>query len=193
MFPCTSVALPSLAGRPAISASPRNCPQIVSVGQSCTFGVLFDPSGSGVRTTYVVVDDNTLGTQTQLQVLGSGVYSNTTLAINGDAPEATPISYNFGSASESGVNATLTIKNTSSVTLHFGGVALPNLGVDPGDFTVQATNTCVSAGVEFATVEPCSVRINCAPLAIGTRTATLHILDSSPAGGETINVSGTGT
>jgi hypothetical protein len=52
---------------------PPAYPLIVSIGQSCTFTVAFDPSGPGTRTSDVVVDDNTLGTQTQLGVEGNGV------------------------------------------------------------------------------------------------------------------------
>ena len=52
---------------------PSAYPLIVSIGQSCTFTVAFDPSGPGTRTSDVVVDDNTLGTQTQLGVEGNGV------------------------------------------------------------------------------------------------------------------------
>ena len=52
---------------------PPSYPLIVSIGHSCTFQVAFDPSGTGIRTTNVVLDDNTLGTQTQLQVQGTGV------------------------------------------------------------------------------------------------------------------------
>ncbi len=50
-----------------------NFPLIVSLGQTCTFQVVFDPSGPGVRTTNVVVDDNTLPTQTQMGLQGVGV------------------------------------------------------------------------------------------------------------------------
>lgn len=49
-----------------------NYPLIVSVGASCTFDVVFDPSGDGLRTSNLVVDDNTLPTQTQLAVEGTG-------------------------------------------------------------------------------------------------------------------------
>jgi hypothetical protein len=45
----------------------------VSVGQSCTFEVSFEPSATGIRTSNVVVVDNTLDTQTQLGLEGLGV------------------------------------------------------------------------------------------------------------------------
>jgi signal peptidase I len=48
-------------------------PLIVSVGQSCTFEVGFEPSGTGTRTSYVVLADNTLGGETQLQLKGVGI------------------------------------------------------------------------------------------------------------------------
>ena len=72
-------------------------------------------------------------------------------------------------------------------------MAPPPLGIDPNDFTVAATDTCVSAGVELAAGQSCNVQISFTPQASGTRSATLHIADSSPDGGEIINVSGTGT
>jgi hypothetical protein len=48
-------------------------PLIVSIGHSCTFAVTFDPSGTGTRTSNVVVADNTLGAQTQLGLEGVGI------------------------------------------------------------------------------------------------------------------------
>jgi len=48
-------------------------PLIVSVGESCTFEVSFEPSATGMRTSNVVVVDNTLDTQTQLGLKGIGV------------------------------------------------------------------------------------------------------------------------
>ncbi|MGA2804511.1 MAG: choice-of-anchor D domain-containing protein [Acidimicrobiales bacterium] len=53
--------------------NPPVYPLIVSIGQSCTFTLEFDPSGTGERTSSVVVADNTLGTETELGVEGTGV------------------------------------------------------------------------------------------------------------------------
>ena len=52
-------------------------PLIVSVNASCTFQVVFDPSGEGLRNSNLVVDDNTLPTQTQLAVEGTGTGGGT--------------------------------------------------------------------------------------------------------------------
>jgi hypothetical protein len=172
-------------------------PLIVSAGQSCTFEVAFDPSGAGTRTTSVVIDDNTIGTQTQLSVQGVGVYSTTTLSINGDTPEPSPISYIFNSSAvNAAIYVTLKITDTSKVTVLFGGVK--SAGVNASDFAVEAVplaggpSTCAGAGVELAPGRSCTVQLGFDPSAQGTRTATLNISDNSPDGGETINVSGTG-
>ena len=57
--------------------NPPSYPLIVSVGHSCTFDVIFDPSGTGPRTSNVVVVDNTLGAQTQLGLEGTGTEKST--------------------------------------------------------------------------------------------------------------------
>jgi hypothetical protein len=169
-----------------------NCVEIISVHQSCTFGVVFDPSGAGFRATNIVVDDNTLGTQTQIAVQGTGVYSTTTLSIDGNTPTRTPISYDFG-ASKVGttINVTLTIKNVSSVNLYFGNSSVS--GVDTNDFAIApgVTNACSSAP-ELAAGHFCNYQLSFSPQAQGTRTARLFIPNNSPTGGEIIKVSGTG-
>jgi len=162
-------------------------PLVVAVGQSCTFGVAFDPSASGLRTTNVVVFDNTIGTQTQLKVQGTGYYSTTTLAIGGGTSQPSPISYNFTGPI---VSATVTVANTSPVTVVFGGTSVS--GINPSDFSISPTNTCGQANVELAAGQSCTIQIGFAPLAKGPRAAVLHIFDNSPDGGEIISVTGTG-
>jgi hypothetical protein len=168
------------------------CVEIISVHKSCIFSVAFDPSGAGFRATNIIVVDNTLGTETQIAVQGTGVYSTTTLSIDGNTPTPSPISYDFRTAAVgTTINVTLTIKNISSVTLLFSGNSVT--GIDPNDFAIASgvTDACSSAP-ELAAGRSCNVQLSFDPKAQGTRTATLHIGDNSPAGGETINVSGTG-
>ncbi len=192
--------------------TPGNCvnpvtaafPLVVAVGQSCTFDVAFEPSASGLRTTNVVVDDNTIGTQTQLQVQGTGAYSATSLTMGADPAATSPIYYTFPGTTGVGasVNATLTITNTSTVGVAFTGApgvsSVTKTGTDPADFAVvQSTNspspTCGAGGVELAVGQSCTLTITFSPQAQGTRQATLNIFDNSPNGGETVTVTGTGT
>ena len=83
------------------------------------------------------------------------------------------------------------VANTSPVTVAFSGTSVT--GINPGDFSISPTSTCGAQGVELAAGHSCSLQIGFAPLANGSRAATLHIGDNSPDGGELINVTGTGT
>lgn len=167
-------------------------PLFIGVGQNCTFAVDFSPSGPGERTSNVLVYDNTLGTQTQFGVEGTGVNSTTTLQIGDGTPQPSPISYDFGSFAVNSYNTvTLTITNTSAADLDFTGNGAT--GINKSDFGVGGTDTCASAGVELAPGDSCTVELAFAPEATGPRSATLLIGDNSTDGDEIIGVTGTGT
>jgi len=175
--------------------STGNCqtedPQIISVGQTCTFGITFDPSSGGFRASNVVVDDNTLGTQTQLVVQGTGEYSSDTLTIATGSAVSSPTSYAFSPAYESvPVYVYLTVTNTSAVTLVFGGVG--SSGLDPNEFAVVPTGTCGDAGVQLAAGASCTAQLEFDPATTGARSATVDIRDNTPAGSEIISLTGTG-
>lgn len=178
------------------TVQPGTCtgaPLIVAVGQSCTFGVLFVPSASGQRSSNIVVDDNTLGTQTQLPVAGTGVYSTTTLSINGDTAAPSPISYNFTPTTDALVGgapltATLAVTNTSTVTLSFSGVNIT--GTNPDDFSVNDSEACGVSGAKLGPGQTCTMGIAFAPISAGLRSATIEVGDNSPDGGEIIGVLG---
>ena len=144
-------------------------PLILSVGQKCIFAVAFDPSAAGFRTSNIVIYDNTLGTQTQLRVQGTGVYSTTSLSIDGDTPSPSPISYDFGTAKVgTTINVTLTIKDISSVNLLFVQAGNAVTGIDPNDFTTASgvTDACSSAP-ELAAGGSCDVQLSFDPKAQG--------------------------
>lgn len=177
-------------------------PLIVGLGQNCTFGVTFAPSAPGTRTTNVVVDDNTLGTQTQLPVRGTGAYAATTLSITGNSENSSetgggtsPISYNFTSVTQPSydtvVSATLTVENTGQVTLAFDGVSVT--GTNPYDFTITGSQACGDAGAKLIALQSCTMTITYSPQAAGTAVAVLNIADNTEAGGEVIDVTGTET
>ncbi len=175
-------------------------PLVIGIGQNCTFGVAFDPSAQGPRSTFVVVGDNTIGTETQLPVQGTGAYSTTAISIqnalanNGGTPSTNDfLAYNFGpSPQETPITETLVIQNTSDVTLEFTGTTIT--GVNPLDFQITPTSSCGNPGVELAAGESCTVQIGYDPVAnTGQRFASLKFGDNTQAGGETVSVEGTAT
>lgn len=168
-------------------------PLIVGLAQSCTFGVTFAPSASGPRGSNIVVDDNTLGTQTQLPVTGTGAYSTTSLQVNGDTAAPSPISYNFTPTTPAtvgiAVTASLTVNNTSTVALAFNNVTVS--GLNPGDFSVVDSPACGQAGARLAPGQSCEMTLVFDALINGLRQATVNVADNSPDGGEVIAVFGT--
>jgi hypothetical protein len=181
----------SIQAGTCINLLTNSYPFVVGIGQSCSFGVSFDPSSASTRETNVVVDDNTIGTQTQLQAQGTGAY--TTDTVNGTAQSADPVDVDLGSTSITGEgdSTTITIANTGSVTLAFTGASISGINAD--EFSVKASTTCAGSGIEVAVANSCTVEILFNPAALGTRTATLKIGDNTSGGFETVDLSGTGT
>jgi hypothetical protein len=181
----------SITAGNCINQLTNSYPLIVGVGESCTFGALFEPSSASIRTTNVVVDDNTLGTQTQLQLQGTGVWGSATLQINPNPAQPGPVQYAFSPVPVgTQVDETVTIANTSAATLLFRGVTVS--GTDPAAFNVTA-GTCGGAGAQLIAGQTCTVAITFDPNETGGLAATLSIGDNSVDGGEVIDVTGTGT
>jgi hypothetical protein len=165
-------------------------PLVVGIGQSCTFGVLFEPSSSSTRTTNLVVSDNTLGTQTQLGLSGLGVWATDTLQIGSQPAQAGPVSYDFSPPSVAvggGADAILTVTNNSPVSMLIQTVTMS--GPYAGNFTIP-TATC-AGGNQVPSGQSCTMTIDFAPVITGNLFATLRITDNTAAGGDVIDLSGT--
>ena len=151
---------------------------------------VFEPSSAAIRATNVVLDDNTLGTQTQLQLQGTGAY--TTDTVDGVSQNSGPLNITFSNSNVgASTSKTLTIVNTGSFNLDFTGPSIS--GINAGEFGIDATSTCVSGGVEIAVRGSCTVQISFAPAATGVRSAILKIGDNTSGGFETVDLTGTGT
>ncbi len=82
--------------------------------------------------------------------------------------------------------ATVTLSDPRSVALSITSISIT--GTNPGDFT--QTNTC---GGSVAAEANCAIYITFAPLALGTRTASLTITDDAANSPQTVSLSGIGT
>jgi len=180
----------SVAAGNCINQITSSYPFVVGLGQHCIFGVAFEPSSAATRATNVVVDDNTIGTQTQLQLEGTGAY--TTDTVDGVSQSSGPVNITFPSSSvATTAYETLTIVNTGSVNLDFTGPSIS--GINAAEFGIAGTSTCVSAGVEIAVGGSCTVQISFDPAATGLRSAILKIGDNTSGGFEAVDLTGTGT
>ena len=81
---------------------------------------------------------------------------------------------------------TVTVTNTSSTTITFGGAMIT--GANWKDFA--ETNTC---GSQIGPGASCTVSLTFTPTKTGTRNAVLDLKDSGGGSPQTISLTGTGT
>jgi hypothetical protein len=185
-------------------ATPNTCfgasgGNIISVGDSCSILVQFDPQASGTRTSAVVLDDNTAGSATDISLKGTGRWASSTLS-----------SYNLTFPSTTVDNSyavPVLITNTGSVGLRFDVFPPPEFtGNNAGDFTYSpdtvvdgSTVYCTNENTVIGPGDSCQFQITFTPTAPGTRTATFQLYDNSnnaatsTPGYEQITLTGTGT
>ena len=150
-------------------------------GGSGTAATLSNPTGVAVDSlgrVFILSNAPTAGPTQVLRRLG----------VNGMA--------NFGSVLRGVQSATsiVTVANTGNDTLILSSNAFFS-GANPGDFSVDATNTsCVlTAGATLAPGRSCKIGITFKPGAAGGRTANLQLMDNSVNGSNNIILQGTGT
>ena len=172
------------------SVGSDNCENtLITKGKSCTFYVSFTPTGEGLRTSEVVIDDNTAGSTTTLPLTGTGVFALTTLsgsALSGSVLSFPPTTVGLSSSE------TVTILNRSNppVTLRMGTGVFG--GTNPSDFT-WTPGSCTSVADQLLTGESCTFTVTFTPQLPVVRQATLVFADNTKVGFEELLLSGTGT
>ncbi|MGC9960505.1 MAG: choice-of-anchor D domain-containing protein [Acidimicrobiales bacterium] len=167
---------------------------IISVGDSCSVLVQFDPLGSGPRQSTLVLQDNTAGSATDITLKGTGAWASSTL---------NTYALSFGGVSvgsSSTINVTIT--NTGAVGLRFDINPQYNfLGNNSEDFSYSAdtaSGACTDAGIVIDPGQFCQFAVTFHPSAAGPRTATFQLYDNSnnastsTPGYEQITLTGTG-
>ncbi len=148
--------------------------QMLSAGGNCTVSVRFAPSATGGQSGLLTIYANVPGGQITVALSGTGL-----------APAAvvlTPLQMNFGSLliNQTSASQIVTISNTGGNT---ASLTTPTVS---GDFAIGA-NTC---GTSLPSQTGCSIALTFTPLAGGTRTGVLTVIDS--AGTQTLQLTGVG-
>jgi hypothetical protein len=160
----------------------------VGPGKTCTFQLQFDPQGAGSRSSKIVIPNNTPSGQTVIPVSGTGAFATATFTNGGTAVT----SINFGTST---APYTINVANVSgtagtpNVTLRFSGGGMS--GINPGDFS-WAPDSCAGPGAQIGAGTGCPITVSFSPLTLGTRTATLTIVDNSSGGTYAISLTGNG-
>ena len=154
------------------------CGSSVAVGKSCTFSVIFIPSGVGSvqNTTLTVVTNGSWGI---VPLSGTGVLA---------APALSPATLSFGAQAAGTTSSaqTVTLTNNGAIGLSISGIAIA--GANPGSFT--QTNTC---GTWVAGKASCTISVKFAPVVSALRSGSLTITDNASGGSQNVALSGTGT
>ena len=151
----------------------------VAAGATCTIAVTFAPSGTGVRTGVVTINDDASGGIQTITLSGTGTAPGVSLS---------PSNLAFGSTvvGNTSIVQSVTLTNTGQSPLNIAALAAS------GDFTLAGGTTC-SISTPVAASGTCEIAVSFTPTASGTRTGVVTITDNASSGTQTIMLTGNGT
>jgi len=152
----------------------NSCGSSMAAGASCSIGVSFKPTGTGLRTGTVTVTDNANPRTQTASLTGTGA---------GPTAIFSPPSLTFA-AEPVGTRSspqTVTLKNSGSAALDISTIAAS------GDFA--ETRTC---GAVLGIGASCNISVTFKPTASGTRTGALSVSDNAVPATQTLSLTGTG-
>lgn len=152
----------------------------VAPSGSCQITVRFQPQAGGGRTGTLTLLSNAPDSPRNVPLSGTGTTAGVQL---------TPSSLSFGSVTtgQTSTSQSVTVQNTGTASLTVGAATI--VGVNIGDF-VKTSDSCTA--VPVAPNGSCQIAVRFAPLATGTRSATLQITSNATGSPHTVPLSGTG-
>ncbi|MGB7190568.1 MAG: choice-of-anchor D domain-containing protein, partial [Acidobacteriaceae bacterium] len=164
------------------SITSQSCGSNLAASQSCSFHLIFAPTGTGSRTATLSITDGAANSPQTVALSGGGT----------PAPSATltisPSGIAWGSQNVGATTAAKTFTLTSSGAGSVSFSSIGFTGTDPEDFSITA-NTC---GSTLAQSSSCTVTVAFKPSAIGNRVALFSVADNAVASPQTAEVSGSG-
>ena len=161
-------------------AQTNNCGSSLAAVASCTISVTFKPSAAGTLAAAVTLTDNAGNDAKAVSLSGTGVGRSTLASIS-------PSRLTFGNEPVNTASSpqAITLNNTGRADLSITSIAFN--GTDATNFTeLDTCNSPVEAGGN------CTITILFTPSAIGTRTASLAIIDNASGSPQSVSLSGNG-
>ncbi len=153
-------------------------------GRNCSVNIGFSPTTNGVRTAQLVITDDATGSPRIVPLSGFGTPAVPVICLSSGA--GTLVFSNQLVTTTSTVQS-VTITNCGSAALTISSVTVT--GFATNDFLV--TQTCTNG--PLAPGGTCAINVAFAPLAGGTRSATLVIADDAAGSPTTLSLTGIGT
>ena len=147
--------------------SSKTCGTSLAVSASCTAGIVFAPTVSGTRTATLNFNDNASPSPQTVALSGLGTGGTT----GGGSASVSPTTLSWVSVAvgSKGAAKTVTLTNSGTTSITISSITLS--GANPGDYQISS-KTC---GTNLAASASCTASIAFAPIASGTRTATLEL------------------
>lgn len=160
----------------------QNCTNTsISAGGTCTLEVTFTPSKSGTRQATLVISDNVSGNPATLTVQGVGVAAAPSICFSSSSVQFPGVVVGSTGAVQS-----LTLTNCGTAPLVISNLAIT--AGDTGDF-ILVSSTCATVSIG----NTCTIDLEFAPTAGGSRTATLAITDNVSGGPQLVTLTGGGS
>jgi Abnormal spindle-like microcephaly-assoc'd, ASPM-SPD-2-Hydin len=172
---CVPLDISNITTGPDFAITINTCGTTLDAGASCDMYVAFAPTTNGTITETLNFYDDAPNSPQVVTLTGTGEY-----------PTAipSPTSLNFGSVSVGFVSApqTVTLSNTSSVTLNISSIATS------GDFSISSNN----CGASLPGGGSCMVSVTFTPTAEGNLSGKLTFADDAKNSLQNVGLSGTG-
>jgi len=150
-----------------------NCTGSVPAASTCTIAVRFTPTGAGVRTGAISLQDDAAGAPHVIALTGTGTGPAATLSTQS-------LTFSGVSVGSTSAPQSITLTNSGDQTLSISGLSVS------GSFA--QTNNC------SATLNPgskCTINITFSPASSGTSNGTLTITDNAFGGSQSVSLTGT--
>jgi FtsP/CotA-like multicopper oxidase with cupredoxin domain len=174
----------TLTGTNATDFAQVNGCRTVNASSTCTITLTFTPSAIGPRVGNLIFNSTDPASPlVNVALTGTGL---------GPVMTLTPVSLLFGNQPVGSTSAAqiVTISNASGTApLSITGIGIS--GANAGDFSL--TQTCGTFPVTLAVGSSCTASVSFAPIAAGSRLASLTVNPAAPATLQSVALSGTGT
>jgi hypothetical protein len=164
--------------------APDNCTgKAVAANATCTVGITFTPSATGMRQANLQIADNAPASPQSFTLSGTGNSATPTAPAVVISPATAAVTATQGAT---GNSTNIMISNSGNSPLHISGVVFG--GANVSEF-VNPSNPCV--GAPIAPNASCSISVTFAPVGVGTRTETVTITDDAPNSPQAFTINGT--
>jgi Abnormal spindle-like microcephaly-assoc'd, ASPM-SPD-2-Hydin len=155
-------------------------PATLAPGADCSLSVTFTPTSTGTRTGWVAFIYNHHSIQQIFGLTGAATDVGLSTAV---------LKFSHQVVGTTSIAQTVTVTNVGTSAVNFTGSGIVIAGAEPADFVISG-NTC---GPSLAGDSECTISVEFAPTADGTRNATLQVNDDSGASPQTVVLTGAAT